>query len=244
RLDPGRAVRAARRQLLPARRGRRLPHLFHLRSRYRAARRRVLHPGHHGPRPPGGMGGAEGPCRERSSGDPGLRRVGSDVLLTTAALASVTLIATATLAGAWLGRRSHRLPRLSLACAAVLLLAVIVADLLPDIWNHLSATGSPWWPAAGALGAGFLATDGLVRRGCACGTGPAGGRATAAALGLHRAIEGAALAVAGSVAVIAALVVHAASEGLALTALLRGERRGTAATLLAITCLSPAAGAA
>jgi zinc transporter ZupT len=166
------------------------------------------------------------------------------VLLTAAALAGVTLIATATLAGAWLGRRSHRLHRLSLACAAVLLLAVIVADLLPDIWNDLSGTGSPWWPAAGAFGGGFLATDGLVRRGCACGTGPAGGRATAAALGLHRAIEGAALAVAGSVAVIAALVLHAASEGLALTALLRGERRGTAAALLAITCLSPAAGAA
>jgi zinc transporter ZupT len=166
------------------------------------------------------------------------------VLLTAAALAGVPLIASATLAGAWLGRRSHRLPRLSLACAAILLLVVVLADLLPDIFSDLSDAGLPLWPAAVALGAGFLATDGLVRRGCACGTGPAGGRATAAALGVHRAVEGAALAIAGSVAVIAALVLHAAGEGLALTALLKGERRGTAAALLAITCLSPVGGAA
>jgi len=133
---------------------------------------------------------------------------------------------------------------LSLACAAILLLAVVFADLVPDIWNDLSGTGLPWWPVAGALGLGFLGTDGLVRRGCSCGTSRASGRVTAAALGMHRAVEGAALAVAGSVAVIAALVLHAASEGLALTTLLRGERRGWVVGLLAITCLSPAAGAA
>jgi len=132
------------------------------------------------------------------------------LLLTAAAPAGVAVIAAATLAGAWLGWRSLRLPRLSLACAAMLLLVVVIADLLPDAWNDLSSTGLPWWPAAGALGAGFLATDALVRRGCACGTGQAGGRATTAVLGLHRALEGAALAVAGSVAVITALVLHAA----------------------------------
>src|SRR5260221_394723 len=85
---------------------------------------------------------------------------------------------------------------------------------------------------------------GTEHLGCACGTGQAGGRTTSAALGLHRAVEGAALAVAGSVAVIAALVLHAAGEGFALAALLRGERPGRAAALLAITCVSPAAGAA
>jgi hypothetical protein len=166
------------------------------------------------------------------------------LLLTAAPLAGAALIAAATLAGAWLARRSLRLPRLSLACATILLLVVVFADLLPDIWNDLSGTGLPGWPVAGALGAGFLGTDVLVRGGCACGAGTAGGRATAAALGMHRAVEGAALAVAGSVAVIAALVLHAASEGLALTALLRGERRGWVVVLLATTCLSPAAGAA
>src|SRR5260221_11804826 len=98
------------------------------------------------------------------------------LVLTAAALAGVALVAAATLAGAWLGWRSLRLPRLSLACAAMLLLVVVFADLLPDVWNDLRGTGLPWWPAAGALGAGFLATEGLVRRGCACGTGPAGWR--------------------------------------------------------------------
>jgi hypothetical protein len=53
------------------------------------------------------------------------------LLLTAAALAGVALIAAATLAGAWLGFRSLRLPRLSLACAAMLLLVVVIADLLP-----------------------------------------------------------------------------------------------------------------
>ncbi|HEX6934537.1 MAG TPA: hypothetical protein VF162_20505, partial [Streptosporangiaceae bacterium] len=41
-----------------------------------------------------------------------------------------------------------------------------------------------------------------------------------------------------------ALVAHAASEGFALTTLLARERRGRAAALLTITCLSPAAGVA
>src|SRR5258708_34484162 len=104
------------------------------------------------------------------------------LLLNAAVLSGVALIAAATLAGAWLGRRSLRLPRLSLACAAVLLLVVVLADLLPDIWNDLHGTGLAWWPAAGALGAGPLATDGLVRRRRASGTRPAAGRSTAGAL--------------------------------------------------------------
>ncbi len=152
------------------------------------------------------------------------------MVLTAADLAGVALIAGATLAGAWLGRRFARLRTISLACAAIALVAVVAADLMPV-----------------ALAAGLGVTDAIVRRGCACGPGvegPAGGLATAVALGVHRALEGAALAIAGSAAVIAALVAHAASEGFALSALLRGERRGRAAALLALTCLSPAAGAA
>ena len=167
--------------------------------------------------------------------------------LTAADLAGVALIAGATLAGAWLGRRFARLRTISLIGAAVALVAVVAADLVPEIWNDLRETGLPWWIAAAGLAAGLAATDAIVRRGCVCGPGahaPAGGRATAIALGVHRTLEGAALAIAGSAAVIAALVVHAASEGFALTALLRGERRSRAAGLLAITCLSPALGAA
>jgi ZIP family zinc transporter len=168
------------------------------------------------------------------------------MVLTAADLGGLALIAAATLAGAWLGRRFARLRGISLVCAAVALFAVVGADLLPDIWNDLGETGLPWWIAAAALAAGLATTDAIVRRGCACGPAagvPASGRATAVALGVHRALEGAALAIAGSAAVIAALVAHAASEGFALTTLLRGERRGRAAALLAITCLSPAAGA-
>ncbi len=149
------------------------------------------------------------------------------MVLTAADLAGVALIAGATLAGAWLGRRFARLRTISLACAAIALAAVVAADLVPDIWRDLRETGLPWWMAALALAAGLGVTDAIVRRGCACGPGvgvPAGGRATAVALGVHRALEGAALAIAGSAAVIAALVAHAASEGFALTALLRGER--------------------
>ncbi len=195
------------------------------------------------------------------------------MLMTGPASAGVALIAVATLAGAWLARRAARMRAASLACAAAVLLAVVLADLLPDIWRDLPAAGLPWWVAAGALAAGIAGTHVLARRGCACGTcpnpgGPAsseavsgsqardgrardgrarGGRArggaTTTALGLHRALEGAAVVLTGSVAVIAALVIHAGSEGFAMGALLSRERRGKAAALLATTCLSPAVGA-
>jgi len=185
------------------------------------------------------------------------------MLMTGPASAGVALIAGATLAGAWLARRAARMRAASLACAAAVLLAVVLADLLPDIWRDLPAAGLPWWAAAGGLAAGIAGAHVLARRGCTCGTwpdpgGPGGrqkardgavdgsqtrGGATAAAPDLHRALEGAALVVTGSVAVIAALVIHAGSEGFAMGALLGGERRGKAAALLAITCLSPAAGA-
>jgi ZIP family zinc transporter len=221
--------------------------------------------------------------------------------LTAADLAGIALIAVATLAGAWLGRRFAALRTMSLTCAGAALAAVVAADLVPDVWGDLRETGLPWWIAAAGLAAGLAGTDALVRRGCACGPcgpaaglgpsgpaaalGPSGpaaalrpsgpaaglrpsgpaaglgpsrpaaglgpgtkvpasGLAAAVALVVHRALEGAALAVAGSAAVIAALVAHAGSEGFALTTLLAGERRGRAAWLLAITCLSPACGVA
>jgi zinc transporter ZupT len=142
------------------------------------------------------------------------------------------------------GWRFARLRTIALTCAAAALVVVVAADLVPDIWNDLRETGLPWWFAAAGLAAGLAGADWLIRRGCACGSsrsaaglGPSG---PAAGLG-----PGAgALAVAGSAAVIAALVAHAASEGFALTTLLAGERRGRAAALLAITCVSPAAGVA
>jgi zinc transporter ZupT len=68
-----------------------------------------------------------------------------------------------------------------------------------------------------------------------------GGMGTAAALTLHRAIEGATLALTGSVVVVLALMVHSASEGLALAALLDMARQRLAPWLV-VACLSPAAG--
>jgi ZIP family zinc transporter len=180
--------------------------------------------------------------------------------LTGPALAGVALIAIATLAGAWLARRASRPPEpalrrpawpgLALAGAAAMLMAVVLADLVPDIWRDLPASGLPWWAAAAALTAAFAAADALARRGCACravpGSGRAAagsGRAAAAALVVHRTLEGAAVALTGSAVMTAALAVHAAAEGFALAVLLRGERRDRAAALLALACLSPTAGA-
>jgi len=163
-------------------------------------------------------------------------------------LAGVALIAAATLAGAWLARYSSRVPALA-ACTAVVLAAVVLADLLPDIWHDLHGAGLAWWAAgAGGLAVGYAAAEALARRGCACRAASAdpataSGTATAAALAAHRVLEGAAVALAGSPAVISALVMHAAGEGFALGALLRPERRNRALTPLIIACVSPLAGA-
>jgi zinc transporter ZupT len=175
-------------------------------------------------------------------------------------LAGVAVIAGATLAGAWLARYSSRVPVLA-ACAAVVLAAVVLADLVPDIWRDLHGAGLGWWAAgAGGLAAGYAAAEALARRGCACqaasagptaasrtatspGTATTPGTATAAALAAHRVLEGAAVTLAGSAAVVAALVLHATGEGFALGTLLRPERRSRALTLLIIACVSPLAGA-
>ena len=164
-------------------------------------------------------------------------------------LAGVALIAGATLAGAWISARTGRLPRAALRVAAALLLAVVLADLLPDIWRDLPGSGLPWWGAAGTAAAGFAVTGVVTRFGCACAPGPAGpaaswgaGWGAAAALAVHRALEGAAVTLSGSAAVIAALVVHAAAEGFALAALLRAGRQRLVPLLL-VACLSPVAGA-
>ncbi len=185
-------------------------------------------------------------------------------------LAGVALIAGATLAGAWLSARTRRLPSAALRITAALLLAVVLADLMPDILRDLPGSGLPWWGAAVTAAAGFAMAGLVARFGCACAPGPpapespapqgrssAGGPAwppgpamagtgagwgAAAALAVHRALEGAAVTLSGSAAVIAVLVVHAAAEGFALAALLRAGRRRLL-PLLIVACLSPAAGA-
>jgi hypothetical protein len=69
------------------------------------------------------------------------------------------------------------------------------------------------------------------------------GAGAAAALAVHRFLEGSALALAASVTVTAALTVHALAEGLAAGALLGSQPRRRATTWLTAMCLSPVAGA-
>jgi zinc transporter ZupT len=181
-------------------------------------------------------------------------------------LAGVALIAGATLAGAWISSRTGRMPSAALRIAGVLLLAVVIGDLLPDIGHDLPGSGVPGWGAAGAAAAGFAIAGMLARRGCACASKPAAsadpagladlgqagsrcasngnntGWGATAALAVHRTLEGAAVSLAASAAVIAALVVHAAAEGFALAALLRAGRQRRAPLLL-VACVSPVAGA-
>jgi zinc transporter ZupT len=163
------------------------------------------------------------------------------------------MVAASTLGGVLLSRWSSRRPVASSVAVSVVLLAVVLGDLVPDVWEDLAESGTPRWAAVLAAAAGFGATGALVRRGCAClprqedqpqvgGAEVAGGTATAMAIGVHRALEGAVLALATSVPVVAALVVHAAGEGFALGTLLGRAPRRRAAALLLIACLSPLVG--
>lgn len=154
----------------------------------------------------------------------------------------IGMIAIATLTGARLGRRTPSASSIPLAAACGALIAVVVADLGPDVWGDVRGFGLPWWPVGLAGAVGFVGAGLLMRRGCPCEPGPAGGIGTAAALGVHRALEGSALAVAMSAPLVLALVIHAASEGFALTALLDAERGHRAAGWLVLACVAPAFG--
>ena len=109
------------------------------------------------------------------------------------------LIAAATIIGALMGRWSARYSAVSLAAVAGLLLVVVFGDLIPDIAEDLRGSGPGWWIAAALAGCASFAAAGVVlRRGCACGA-RAGGGAAALAIGVHRALEGSALAVTTSI---------------------------------------------
>jgi len=100
------------------------------------------------------------------------------------ALAGVALIAASTLAGAWLARRASRLPAVTLAGAAVALAAVVLADLVPDVWHDLPASEPGRWAAVGMAAAGcavgYAVAEVLARRGCACQARSGAGRGWAA----------------------------------------------------------------
>lgn len=183
------------------------------------------------------------------------------------AWAAVLLVSLSTLAGAWLARRNSAKVTVWLAIASAMMLITALADLLPDAWRDATETGVPLWAVGLAIVFGFLVITYFTRKGCGHrhghgGSRPVGGRhapglhrrvkeavdaalfggmGTAAALTLHRAIEGATLALTASAVVVIALMVHSASEGLALAALLDMARQRLAPWLV-VSCLSPAAG--
>lgn len=152
-------------------------------------------------------------------------------------------MAAATITGAWLARRRAR-RQLWLGAAAGALLVIAGLHLLPDAWSAARDTGI--WPGAvpAAAAAAFLLMGAAARRGCACApdTRPAG-RAGAAALAVHRFLEGSALALTGSVTVFAALTVHALGEGIGVGALLRASPRRRVVFWLTVMCASPVIGA-
>jgi ZIP family zinc transporter len=89
-----------------------------------------------------------------------------------------------------------------------------------------------------AAAAAFAAAGLATRAGCRCQehTEQTSGAGTAAALTVHRFLEGAAIALAGSAAVALALAAHAFGEGLATGTLLGGQSRRRVAGWLALIC--------
>jgi zinc transporter ZupT len=158
-------------------------------------------------------------------------------------LAGAGLIAAATLAGAWLARRRPGQREIWFAAAAGALLIIAGLHLLPDAWA--GARAARIWPglvpiaAAGAFTAAGLA----ARAGCGCQehNEHASGAGTAAALAIHRFLEGSAIALAGPVVAVA-LAVHALGEGMATGALLGAQPRRLAGALAAMS-VSPLIGA-
>ncbi|MBO0811048.1 MAG: hypothetical protein J2P23_03270 [Microlunatus sp.] len=139
-------------------------------------------------------------------------------------------------------RTEHR--RTWFAAAAVALLVIALMHLLPDAWQGAAASGWPVWLVPAVAAGSFAVTTAVSRVGCTCQADEehASGVGSAAALGLHRFLEGASLALSGLVAAVA-LAAHAFGEGISVAALLRGQRRRLAAWL-AVLCVAPAIGAA
>lgn len=168
------------------------------------------------------------------------------VVLPGAALAGAGLVGAATVAGAWLARRRPGQRQIWFAAAAGALLIIAGLHLFPDAWAAARTAGI--WPGLVPLAAvaAFVAAGLAARAGCGCREHRerASGVGTAAALTVHRFLEGAAIALAGSAAVALALAAHAFGEGLATGALLGDQPRRRVAGWLTLMCLSPVIGAA
>jgi ZIP family zinc transporter len=157
-------------------------------------------------------------------------------------LAGAGLMAAATVAGAWLAHRRRGHKEIWFAAAAGALLIIAGLHLLPDAWSD--ARTARIWPGLVPIAAvaAFTAANLAGRLGCACQEHEreASGVGAAAALAIHRFLEGSAIALAGSAAVAVALATHAFGEGLGAGALLRRRVAGW----LAAMCVSPVLGAA
>ncbi len=159
-------------------------------------------------------------------------------------LAGAGLLTTATVAGAWLGRRRPGQRQLWLGASAGALLVIAGMHVLPDAWSAAHAAGTWPWAVPTAAIAAFLLAGVAARGGCACQRDgrSVGGAGAAAALAVHRFLEGSALMLIGSATVVAALAVHALGEGLAVGALLRAHPGRHAVGWLTVMCLSPVIG--
>lgn len=159
-------------------------------------------------------------------------------------LAGVGVVAVATVVGAWLARRRGDQRDIWFGMAAGALLVIAVFHLLPDAWSGASNVGLSLWVVPVVAVVSFALAALLSRVGCACEADEVhvGGVGMAAALAVHRFLEGSALALTGSITVAAALSVHALGEGLALGALL-GTRPRRMVWWLAVMCLAPVLGA-
>lgn len=156
----------------------------------------------------------------------------------------MALVAVAALAGAGLSGRGAGRRELWLAAAAGALLVISVVHLLPDAWHEAPETGIPRWAVPAAALVSFILAGLVARKGCPCEPEKAGGLGGAAALAIHRFLEGSALALTSPIAVVGTLAVHALAEGVAVGALLRSQPRRQMAAALAAMCLGPALGAA
>ncbi|MFC0861816.1 hypothetical protein ACFHYQ_05840 [Sphaerimonospora cavernae] len=171
------------------------------------------------------------------------------------AMASAVMLVTALvdlLPGAWFAARRAGTPLWWLGLAAAFGFLVITYFTRKGCGHP---HGHPHGHAHGAHGdahshaddqvaarsAGLHAPGRHRRVGAAVDAALFGGLGTAAALTLHRGIEGATLALTASTVVVIALAVHSASEGLALAALLDIARQRLTPWLV-VACVSPAVG--
>ncbi len=157
--------------------------------------------------------------------------------------AGLALVAVGTVAGAWLARRREGQQHIWFGAAAGALLVIATVHLLPDAWAGAEDAGIPVWLVPGLAVTSFAVNVAVSRAGCTCAADEelASGAGSAAALAVHRFLEGAALALTGLITA-AALAVHALGEGLAVGALLRTQPRRMA-VWLTVMCVGPVIGA-